>query len=99
MELLYINEQRFTEEEVKEISKKYLKFPNQIEARKLLFLIIFLLFDYLLFKQIDPFTLLFYSVLFYFRLAFGVLGLVYFHFSQYINFVLAKRMKASERKK
>ena len=99
MELLYINEQRFTEEEVKEISKKYLKFPNQIEARKLLFLIIFLLFDYLLFKQIDPFTLSFYSVLFYFRLAFGVLGLVYFHFSQYINFVLAKRMKASERKK
>lgn len=29
MELLYINEQRFTEEEVKKISKKYLKFPNR----------------------------------------------------------------------
>lgn len=97
MELLYINEQRFTEEEVKETSKKYLKFPNR--GKKITLLIIFLLLDYLLFKQIDPFALSFYSVLFYFCLVFGVLGLVYVLFSQYINFVLAKKLKASERRK
>ena len=35
-ELLYINEQRFTEEEANEIIKKYLKFPNR--GKKLLLL-------------------------------------------------------------
>lgn len=97
MELLYINEQRFTEEEANEISMKYLKFPNR--GKKITLFIIFLLLDYLLFKQIDPFTLSFYSVLFYFCLVFGGVGLVYLLFSKYINFVLAKKIAASKRKK
>lgn len=100
MDLLYINEQRFTEEEVKEITKKYLKFPNR--EKKIILILIFLLLDYLLFRQIDPFTLSFYSVLFYFGLIFGGLSLgcvLFFPYIKLVLLVLAKKMTASKRRK